>query len=221
MIDDRAETQWPKWIDPVTGRRSDAAHGFVQPLLHGPDAQTNLHVLTEQKTLRVLFSDTDKTKAIGVEYTPNPEARTAATPGQPTQVGEVSRMMARKLVVLSAGAFGTPMILERSGIGAKEILEKVGVDCLVDLPGVGKAYEDHQLAMALYQVSDEADTLDDFLRGKPEVHVQAAADWTANKGGGMNSTNAIDAGMKLRPTEAEVAEMGEDFQKVCFVYIRV
>lgn len=30
----------------------------------------------------------------------------------------------------------------------------------------------------------------------------------------MNSTNAIDAGMKLRPTEAEVAEMGPAFQKV-------
>lgn len=101
-------------------------------------------------------------------------------------------MMARKLVVVSAGAFGTPMLLERSGIGAKEILETVGVDCVVDLPGVGKAYEDHQLAMAIYHVDESADTLDDFLRGKPEVHVQAAADWTANKGSFFLPPRSLD-----------------------------
>lgn len=48
---------------------------------------------------------------------------------------------ASKLVVVSAGAFGSPQILERSGIGAKRVLEEVGVKQLVDLPGVGENYQ--------------------------------------------------------------------------------
>lgn len=48
---------------------------------------------------------------------------------------------ASKLVVLSAGAFGSPPILERSGIGSKAVLDAVGVKQLVDLPGVGENYQ--------------------------------------------------------------------------------
>jgi alcohol oxidase len=47
---------------------------------------------------------------------------------------------ASRLVVVSAGAFGSPNILERSGIGSKEILDKNGISQLVDLPGVGEHY---------------------------------------------------------------------------------
>lgn len=48
---------------------------------------------------------------------------------------------AARLVVLSAGAMGTPSILERSGIGGSDILQKAGVQQIVDLPGVGKNYQ--------------------------------------------------------------------------------
>jgi alcohol oxidase len=46
-----------------------------------------------------------------------------------------------KLIVVSAGTFGTPGILERSGIGANDILEEVGVKQHVDLPAVGENYQ--------------------------------------------------------------------------------
>lgn len=45
------------------------------------------------------------------------------------------------MVVVSGGAFGSPAILERSGIGAKPILEKLGVSVKVDLEGVGHDYQ--------------------------------------------------------------------------------
>jgi alcohol oxidase len=54
--------RWPKWINPHTGRRSDAAHGFVHPIT---DSQDNLHLLLESKAVRILF---EGTKAVGVEY---------------------------------------------------------------------------------------------------------------------------------------------------------
>ena len=50
-------------------------------------------------------------------------------------------MRGTKLVLISAGTFGSPGILERSGIGAKDVLERVGVKQRVDLPGVGKNYQ--------------------------------------------------------------------------------
>ena len=76
-------------------------------------------------------------------------------------------MKARKLVVVSSGAFGSPMILERSGLGDKKILDNLQIPVIVDLPGVGKEYQDHQLSMAIYHVADDAETTDDFLRGIP------------------------------------------------------
>ena len=48
---------------------------------------------------------------------------------------------AKKLVVLSAGAFGSPTILERSGVGSPTLLEAVGIQTVVDLPGVVENYQ--------------------------------------------------------------------------------
>jgi alcohol oxidase len=56
--------KWAKWINPVTGKRSDAAHAYVHPIL---DTQDNLHLLVESKVIRVLF---EGEKAVGVEYVP-------------------------------------------------------------------------------------------------------------------------------------------------------
>ena len=72
-------------------------------------------------------------RATGVSFSLNP----LLNPDGPT---ETRIVRGTKLVVISAGSLGTPGILERSGIGGKEILEGVGVKQLVDLPGVGENY---------------------------------------------------------------------------------
>jgi alcohol oxidase len=70
-------------------------------------------------------------KAVGVEYVSSDKELT----------GPKTQAYASKLVIVSAGAFGSPAILERSGIGSKDILGKVGVqEAVVDLPGVGENY---------------------------------------------------------------------------------
>jgi alcohol oxidase len=73
------------------------------------------------------------TRAVGVEYVDDTVGRAK---------GKTQPLMARasRLVVLSAGAFGSPSILERSGIGAKDVLKSNNVPQLVDLPGVGEHY---------------------------------------------------------------------------------
>ena len=86
-------------------------------------------------------------------------------------------------MLVSAGPFGSPGILERSGIGAKDVLERVGVKQRVDLPGVGENYQgtstiseirlffdvcisDHNILFARYFAADEAQTLDALFRNE-------------------------------------------------------
>jgi len=75
-------------------------------------------------------------RATGVAFTLNPLFHPDAS--GPT---ETRTVRGKRLVVLSAGSFGSPGILERSGIGAKDVLESVGVEQRVDLPGVGENYQ--------------------------------------------------------------------------------
>jgi alcohol oxidase len=80
------------------------------------------------------FRDSEYTRngrAVGVEYINDNQGDTHT----------VNYANASKLVVVSAGAFGSPTILQRSGIGAKKLLEKHGVHLVVDLPGVGESYQ--------------------------------------------------------------------------------
>lgn len=57
--------------------------------------------------------------------------------------GEATTVTAKKEVVLSAGAFGTPTILLNSGIGDKKDLDEVKVKTIHELPDVGKGLSDH------------------------------------------------------------------------------
>jgi len=119
---------------------------------------------------------------------------------------------ASKLVVVSAGAFGSPTILERSGIGAKKTLEEVGVKPFIDLPGVGENYQDHNVIFIPYLADDEADTLDALFRGEKDEVDRCVALWT-KEGKGLMAHNGIDAGIKLRPTAEELEELGPQFSR--------
>lgn len=100
-------------------------------------------------------------KAIGVEYTNDIISK-------PDSDQTLVTAKASKLVCVAAGAFGSPAILERSGIGAKKVLEDLGVKVLVDLPGVGENYQDHNIVFVPYLADNEAETLDALFRGEKE-----------------------------------------------------
>lgn len=57
--------------------------------------------------------------------------------------GTVVEAKANKEIIISGGAYCSPNILNRSGVGTKEELEKHGITTLVDVPGVGKNLMDH------------------------------------------------------------------------------
>ena len=58
-------------------------------------------------------------------------------------------------IVLSAGAYGSPGILERSGIGDPSIVHSLGLDLTQALPGVGENLTDHPAVCLVYRGSDE------------------------------------------------------------------
>lgn len=68
---------------------------------------------------------------------------------------------ARRMVVLSAGAIGSPLLMQRSGLGPGAVLRANGVDVLKDIPGVGSRMQDH-LAVNYHYVSNRP-TLNDVL----------------------------------------------------------
>lgn len=104
------------------GSRHSAATAFLKPAMKRP----NLKVITKALTKQIILK---KGRAIGVEfYTGKTTTKTAT---------------ARKEVIISAGSFNTPQILQLSGIGDKSELEKLGIKCKHQLNGVGQNLQDH------------------------------------------------------------------------------
>ncbi|KAB5547370.1 alcohol oxidase-like protein [Coniochaeta sp. 2T2.1] len=178
------------------GKRQDAAHCYLHPLLRD-GKHPNLHVLVETQVVRVLFDDNKR--AIGVEFVPNPNFHPTVAPVKDATPPQTIR--ARKLVILSAGAVGTPGVLERSGVGNKDILAKAGVPLVAEVPGVGASYEDHHLVLWPYKTALGPDeTNDAIVSGRLDRNV-AIAEKQRRMG-----WNFVDVAVKARPSQKDVAK---------------
>ena len=80
--------------------------------------------------------------------------------------GVVERADAARELILSAGAIGSPHILQLSGVGDPEHLAKIGVPVAHELRGVGKNMQDHYTARVSYPVVG-AQTANERSRGLP------------------------------------------------------
>lgn len=182
---------WLRYMSPE-GKRQDTAHTYIHPKLED-GKYPNLHVLVESKVVRVLIDD--QKRAVGVEYisTQTPNAKLT--------------VKARRLVVVSCGALGTPLVLERSGLGDPKVLNRAGVPLVMDLPGVGREYQDHNATIHPYRTNLEPhETLDGILSGRADVPSLIA------KKDKILGWNGIDVASKLRPSEADVDALGPEFR---------
>lgn len=186
------------------GTRQDPAHCYVHPLM-ADGKHPNLHILPESRVIRVLF---EGNRAVGIEYMPEPtfhpsgsyENETTTTP---------NTTHARKLVVVSAGSLGSPLILERSGVGKKSLLEALNIDVISDLPGVGENLQDHHFLLPAYKTNlRPGDTIEDFITGRRDLH-KAVSEKDPILG-----WNGIDVVAKLRMSDAEAAALGPEFKDV-------
>jgi choline dehydrogenase-like flavoprotein len=137
------------WCQQTRGgrRRASTARTYLRPALKRP----NLQLVTQALVHRVLF---DGKLAVGVEFS-------RGGPG-----GTIERADAAREVILSAGAIGSPHILQLSGVGDPEHLAKIGVPALHELRGVGRNMQDHYVARVSYPVVG-AQTANERSRGLP------------------------------------------------------
>ncbi|KAJ7707829.1 alcohol oxidase [Mycena metata] len=107
-------------VDPKTGKRITATSAYYNPVA----SRTNLKLLTGVQVTKIVFKPEltldENCVAAGVEFTAN---------------GRTHSVFASKEIVLCAGVVHTPQILELSGIGNSDLLEKYNIKPLVDLPG--------------------------------------------------------------------------------------
>lgn len=193
LDNNNAVERYLRYVGP-NGRRSDAAHTYIHPKLRSGD-YPNLHVLVEKQVNKVLFDDNKR--AVGVEYQSNPKF--LANPEYlNSKYASPRTVRASKMVILSAGAIGTPLILERSGVGDAEVLERAGVPVIEDLPGVGNDYQDHHLTLYAYRTDlSPRETINGFSDGRFDV--QQAISQTDE----LLGTNAMDARKTLYSRTAQ------------------
>ncbi|KAH8668551.1 GMC oxidoreductase [Xylariales sp. PMI_506] len=133
--DVRGFAVFPMTADRNRDIREDAATAFLWPFVN----RKNLKVI--QGTVRNIVWKTGASTltAQGVEYL------------DPT--GKVVSVSAKKEVILSAGAIRSPLILERSGVGNQAILESLGIDTVLNLPGVGENLIDQPIGSLVYSIN--------------------------------------------------------------------
>jgi choline dehydrogenase len=138
------------WCQQTRGgrRRASTARTYLRPALKRP----NLQLVTKALVHRVVF---DSKRAIAVEFS-------RGGPGN----NNIERADAAREVILSAGAIGSPHILQLSGVGDPEHLGRIGVPLVHELRGVGKNMQDHFQARVSYPVVG-AQTANEKSRGMP------------------------------------------------------
>lgn len=111
------------------GRRRSAYTAYLKPAMEGP-CQKNLHLIQDATVVKLLFdhdkddnmNTTNTTRTTGVQYIVSGDS------------DNVTELVALQEVVVTAGPFGTPRLLQLSGIGPADVLTDLGVDVWHDLP---------------------------------------------------------------------------------------
>lgn len=118
------------------GKRWSTAVGYLRPVEH----RDNLDIVVNAPAIEILFADDDPNKVTGFAYKKNGQrAEAKLKPG-----GEV---------ILSAGAIGSPQILQVSGIGPGKLLSEHGITVRADRRDVGENLQDHLQIRMVYEVN--------------------------------------------------------------------
>lgn len=126
-------------INTKNGLRMSAAKAYLHPALK----RSNVTLISRAHVSKVIFQDK---RASAIEF---------------IKGGKTERVVASREVILSAGAINSPQLLQLSGVGAKDKLEKLAIPLVLDNPNVGQHLQDHLGMDYLYRCNKP--TLNDEL----------------------------------------------------------
>ncbi|KAJ7176496.1 pyranose dehydrogenase [Mycena filopes] len=159
------------------GERSSAATAYLAPHFQ---QRPNLHILVNARVLRLIANRTDTGVVFhSVEFSQD-------------QSAPPSTVSARKEIILSAGAVGTPAILQHSGVGNATALRALGINALLDLPSVGQNSSDHPVLSATWAVSGN-ETLESVRQNATRL-AEAFAEWNASRTGPFTAIGVTHVG---------------------------
>lgn len=115
------------------GVRITAAKAFLRPVLDRP----NLHLAVDTKARRLVL---ENGRAVGVEV---------------RSAGNTTEIRARREVIMALGALESPKLLQLSGIGPREVLERAGVPVYLERDNVGRRMLEHFCVINTYQLTDD------------------------------------------------------------------
>ncbi|CAI3937209.1 Choline dehydrogenase or related flavoprotein (BetA) (PDB:1B4V) [Commensalibacter communis] len=159
------------------GRRSSTARGYLDKA----KKRKNIKIITHAVTDKILFSGK---RAIGVQYIHGNET-------------EMNVVYAKKEVILSAGAIASPQILQRSGVGPKDVLDEFGITPVHVLPGVGQNLQDHLEMYLQYECTKPISLYPALIwYNQPPI----GAEWLLF-GKGVGASNQFEAGGFIRSSD--------------------
>ncbi|XPT03007.1 orf9b protein [Ascochyta lentis] len=148
--------------------RSYSASGFLAPIID----RSNLKVVTNTVARRVLTDSNEdgSMRATGVEVQHD---------------GAFHVLSAQREVILSAGAFQSPQILEQSGIGDPDILHQLKIPCIIGNRNVGNNLQEKLLSAVVYELAPGTMSLDSVLRD-PELRKEHQKLYTEAHSGALS-----------------------------------
>ncbi|KAK2039602.1 alcohol oxidase [Colletotrichum somersetense] len=191
----------PSTIEPERARRSTSESSFLQQAIE----DTELVIYTHTLATKILFN---KTRAVGVRVD--------------TQ-GLEYFLSAGKEVILTAGTFHSPQLLQVSGIGAREQLEELSIPVIADLPGVGQNLQDPIQIFVAYPVSTPSAQ---SLTSDPALDPRFVEEYLKSATGPYSSAAGFLAYERLpdttlanlsRSTREKLASVPSDWPQLSFV----
>ncbi|KAF1353218.1 hypothetical protein BDV97DRAFT_346068 [Delphinella strobiligena] len=144
------------------GVREDASRAYLLPVAN----RSNLHIFTQTTAQKIVFGN----------YTAKFEHTIVATGVEVvTANGTNESVLANREVILSAGTYRTPGLLEVSGIGNPRILANLSVPLKINLPGVGSRMYDQIDSVFVYDTTGNSNATD-TITNTPTIGIVTAAD---------------------------------------------
>ena len=157
------------------GRRLSASQAYLHPVMNR--SNLTVHTLAQVTGLQVR-REAGGPRVTGVDY-----VRGAGRRG-------VRRTVEAGEVILCGGAIGSPQLLQLAGIGDPELLKRLDIDVIADLPGVGSNMQDH-LEVYIQHAAKQPVSIAPWLkhRHKPRI----GAEWLFRRSG-VGASNHFEAG---------------------------